>query len=105
MSATLVSSNTTIKVNAAVAGSGSSSSGTLYTAPANGYAIIHWGTTSYSSGTYTISIDGLQIGSLTTSQLLQPAGGFYVGPGKSVTYTNSGSVTIVVKGVEFINTP
>jgi len=97
MSATLVSSNTTIKVNAALNPSTVTSS-TLYTAPANGYAIITLNLIQ-TAGTTTVFVAGRRVAS--------GAGNFYgvyVGPSQAVSCTiGTGQVDIV--GVEFVNTP
>lgn len=108
MSATLVSSNTTIKVNGAISAGNAtgSNNGTLYTAPANGYAIVQYykagGTTSVSP-----RVSGRQVGlALTTEVLIY---NIYVGPSQSFTWTGSGVESIAnvinITGVEYINTP
>lgn len=82
--------NTTIKVNAAVSASGSNT--TLYTAPANGYAILN----AYLPAAGNITVAG---------QIVNAVGGnsiaIYVGPGQAVACVSSASIS----GVEFINTP
>lgn len=107
MSATLVSSNTTIKVNGNVSATGTAFGGTvtLYTAPANGYAIIQAYCTSVTGGVSGfLSVSGraaVNAVSGTGAQAL------YVGPTASVTVTSSGAgnVVFVIAGVEFLNTP
>lgn len=111
MSATLVSSNTTIKINAAVnASSALANSGTLYTAPSNGYAIIHFrkGTT---TGNATLTIGGRELFAAVSTGVLEARlsnGGYFVGPSQSVAWS-SGSTeaggAFQIFGVEFINTP
>jgi hypothetical protein len=101
MSATLVSSNTTIKVNAAVSGSGTAGSGgnaNIYTAPANGYAIVQVGVSTGGFGSWQVGGRAVAAGSTIH---------FYVGPNQTVTAINGSgfSNTAVCSGVEFINTP
>ena len=100
MSATLVSSNTTLKVNAAISAS-TSISATLYTAPANGYAIVNL-TASSSAGGTTITIGGRNVISVTTATVLGQTA--YVGPSQSVVAT-IGTGNAQISGVEFVNTP
>lgn len=85
------SSNTTIKVNGAVSAR-SVGAGTLYTAPATGYAILN--VTLESSGTLTLA--GRTILVLSTTQLI------YVGPSQALACTSG---TFNATGVEFVNTP
>lgn len=107
MSATLVSSNTTIKVNGAISAGNSlgQSSGTLYTAPAAGYAIVHI-LKATSTGNLSISLGGRTIyPALTAATTFY---NFHVGPSQSVAWSSSTGETsniIQILGVEFINTP
>jgi hypothetical protein len=98
MSATLVSSNTTIKVNAAVNAS-RSSLGTVYTAPANGYAIVQV----YDNLNGNINMPGAAL----LNQLNGQAGltQFYLGPGQYIEISSYTAGTVYVYGVEFVNTP
>jgi len=100
MSATLVSSNTTLKVNAAV----SVANGT-YTAPANAYAIVNiFYISGGVAGTYTITVGTRRIWSTTTTNQQKEFLGVYVGPGQQL--SASGAYTAIdISGVEFINTP
>jgi hypothetical protein len=102
MSATLVSSNTTIKVNGNVSGTAAtlvaSLSAALYTAPANGYAIVQVAAT---AGTITSWEIGGRIATLTAT----PNFPIHVGPGATVKFNSSTAATGVVSGIEFINTP
>ena len=111
MSATLVSSNTTIKVNGAVAAgnAGSVSSGTLYTAPSNGYAIIHIYKEATGGNAY-FTIASRQLNTAATTALLPVNTGmaFYVGPSQVVAWASStleSANVLRIWGVEFINTP
>lgn len=99
MSATLVSSNTTIKVNAAVSANNSSTSGTIYTAPANGYAIVN---ILNSNAANTVSIGGQLV---ISAVLINPSNIFYVGPSQAITYAAGAINQIRISGVEFVNTP
>jgi len=102
-----------MKINAAVANS-RSSNGTLYTAPANGYAILNLAANAGTLGcditvasilVYSFNATGTtgapqsgasggQVGSVT----------IYVGPSQVVSVVNySGTRAIGVSGVEFVN--
>lgn len=107
MSATLVSSNTTIKVNGAISAGNSfgQSSGTLYTAPAAGYAIVHI-IKATSSGNLSISVGGRTISAAATAP--NTFLNLHVGPSQAVSWSSSvGETTNIIQilGVEFINTP
>lgn len=111
------SSNVSLKVNAAI--SNAVTSGTLYTAPATGYAIVNLFITS-TSGNATIRVGGRDVlqaynpgsehissnapvdnGSPGVSGI--SAQGIMVGPSQAVTVVGTG--TFQISGVEFINTP
>jgi hypothetical protein len=106
---------TTLKTNAAISGSANinTASGvvTLYTAPANGYAIVQIGISHPASGftTGTIYIAGRPFFSSVGSANLVQNGTFayYVGPSQAVTgqYTAATAAIFYVVGVEFINSP
>lgn len=110
MSATLVSSNTTLKVNAGISAGNSfgQSSGTLYTAPANGYAIVHLSKLG-TFGAVLFTIGGKNATTAATAAFASnsyPA--LYVGPSQSVSWSggsSEGANTVNVNGVEFVNTP
>lgn len=107
MSATLVSSNTTIKVNGAISAGNAvgAISGTLYTAPSNGYGIVNFRSNG-SANITSLTIAGRTFtNSLTGTQILYA---LYVGPSQSLSWTSSTGLsanTVEVFGVEFINTP
>lgn len=99
MSATLVSSNTTIKVNAAVTAA-RDSNGIVYTAPANGYAIVHV----YQNGTFNLTMTAAgAVAGILNSQIGLVA--FYLGPGHAIEITSYSSGYAYVYGVSFVNTP
>ena len=105
MSATLVSSNTTIKVNAAV-DTTRTSDGTVYTGPSNGYAIVNIELNNTGSGSVTISdgtIDVLTVGVSASARLF----GYYLGPGLALSVTFAGGATgnAILRGISFVNTP
>jgi hypothetical protein len=129
-----LSANTTIKINGAISASAvnvSVTPVTLYTAPANGYAIINAtlaiGTTLSScdlrvGGNTVFSASGISAfkssngsSSTTIIESLQDIlkhtatmSGIYVGPGQSVEFYPSNYLnqnTARISGVEFINTP
>jgi len=97
MSATLVSSNTTIKVNGAVSAT-TTFSATVYTAPANSYAILNLFTNSSFNGQILV---GGQIVANGASQIYT----IYVGPSQSVSTLFQTTGTMYISGVNFINTP
>lgn len=120
MSATLVSSNTTIKVNAAISaaattGPGLGSQATLYTAPANGYAIVQV----FNSN--NIAVCRVVVGGRSVIDLNpgEPKGDnaagaipqitVYIGPSQSLVVENrdggGNAASMVASGVEFVNTP
>ena len=110
MSATLVSSNTTIKVSAGISYSSPSlaASGTIYTAPANGYGIVHVYKTSTTGSVYlTLGGRRMQLGgtgSLDATSIIA----IYVGPSQSLAWdggTLEAAGVIQAAGVEFVNTP
>lgn len=101
MSATLVSSNTTLKVNAAVSNSSSVNGTTLYTAPANGYAVVNL-TLSATAGTTTAAVGTRTVLAVTATGTVYQQ--IFIGPSQALVITlttGSGQVS----GVEFINTP
>jgi hypothetical protein len=98
-------SNGGLRVNAGVAFSVTATSGvyqTLYTAPANGYAILQIRAEPGASTTVTITIAtkllSQTVGSTPTSYT-----SVYVGPSQVVQGTGVSSTTFHVTGVEFIN--
>jgi hypothetical protein len=110
------SSNTTIKVSAAISATSNASSGTLYTVPANCYAIITSVGASVFGGSggtsATVSITGAVLvtdsGTAAAEARAFYVGGIYLGPGHSVSYTTSsagGTRYGFAYGVLFINTP
>ena len=102
MSATLVSSNTTIKVNGAVSAS-SGSSANLYTAPSNGYAIVNL-TTINSTGTTSVTVGTRTVQSISSSTAVYGQQ-IYIGPSQVIAVTVSATGSAQISGVEFVNTP
>ena len=106
MSATLVSSNTTIKVNAAVSATNTANNNTVtvYTAPAGGYAIVQVFCSQMSATSAVATVGGRTFMNLSVNSNLQ---GIYVGPSQSlqIVGTGFGNVTLLASGCEFINTP
>ena len=104
MSATLVSSNTTIKVNTFV-DSNRTSTGLVYTAPSNGYAIVNI-EVNCSAGSIELgdgNINVLSVAAAATGRVF----GYYIGAGLGfyVTFSGGGSGNVHIRGVEFVNTP
>lgn len=128
MALSVIAANTSLKVNGAVSAS-RGTDGTLYTCPANSYAIVNLSIDNDSGspdGVILFSIDGKKLvsGSIISSGAAffngqsTLAGGNYgdtavltsvfVGPGQSLTvdFVSGGSgSTAYVTGVEFINSP
>jgi hypothetical protein len=101
MGATLVSSNTTIKISAAISNQ-VTNSGTLYTCPANSYAIVNLAY-DWTAASCFFQVAGRTVGFITGADAT--VGPIYVGPGQAVTITAGASGTGYISGVEFINTP
>jgi len=92
-----------IKINAAVSAGGAT--GTIYTAPANGYAIIN---IFHSAGIVSIGTRPVStVAGANSSFNVNATGGghsktgFYVGPGEAVSSTSN---TVQISGVSFVNT-
>lgn len=117
------SNNVTTKVSAAISNSISASSGTLYTVPANSYAIfqVHFDPGS-SNGAYTVQVAGRTVWTAyqnsTSSIDYSSTGGraqsnsagfssgvFYAGPGQAISFTRPAVSTVYISGTVFINTP
>lgn len=116
MSATLIGNNVTVKINGAVSGTATASGGsaTIYTAPANGYAIVNV-CIDLSGSAGSITVAGRKVlvfnsgflGPIAASSFV--AGGFtvYVGPSQALAIVAdaAGYNRAVASGVEFINSP
>lgn len=98
MPAGMFSNNTTIKINAAVTGSGTS--GTIYTAPASGYAILNVRLSGSNQG---ITVGGIQ--TITNQAATSTPYTIYVGPSQAVAVTTDSTGSVQVTGVSFINSP
>lgn len=87
-------------VSNAISASGSASTGNVYTAPADSYAIVQL--MSQTPNTANFTVDG-QIVPLFTTGISTYAGaqGIYIGPGQTLAITFSGTVDWFVSGVEF----
>jgi hypothetical protein len=117
MAGGVFTNNTTIKVSAAVSASGTGT--TLYTCPANAYAILNVYASVPNGVTGTVTVDGKEVltldnnGSTTIFPKMSSGNGYspasftiYVGPSQAVACTSSGgSATVKVTGVQFINSP
>jgi hypothetical protein len=108
MSATLIGSNTTIKVNAVANGSGTSTGGsatTLITGPVAGYAIVHLLVTAVTTAG-EVRLGGVTIATYTAAATL-PLGPIHIGPSQNLQVFASGgnSITAAAAGVSFVNTP
>lgn len=98
--------NVGIKISAAVSNTLSGAGNqTLYTAPANAYAIVNIFIINAATGTNTVAVGGRTIDLTASSAVNKLFTGIYVGPGQSVTFNNgSVSVTGHISGTQFINT-
>ncbi|HEY9705640.1 MAG TPA: hypothetical protein V6C58_24590 [Allocoleopsis sp.] len=117
MSFAVLGNNVSIKVNAAVSNSSSAASATLYTAPANGYAIVQVGIDNGGSGAVLLSVGGLGILNYNPTDNVwngqNGTGGaftaltqsIYLGPSQSISYSGNLGGTVTVTGVSFINSP
>lgn len=108
------SANTTTKVSAkinAVASCPINATTTVYTVPANSVAIVSVVVTSAAgTGGGTLVVDGRNFQTVTapvTVGSTPPVLNLYLGPGATVALTvgNTQTTTVVVLGVEYINTP
>lgn len=125
------SNNTTMKVNSAISATSTTDGATLYTAPANGYAIIQasilclgsldsseirigghpvlsaYGTSPTTANSSVFGKDNFGGPSIVDGNQLNVfyERGIYVGPGQSVTLHTNNSRRARISGVEFINTP
>ena len=107
------SSNTTIKMVGAISATGTRSSTgltTVYTVPANHYALVNIGLSSTGGNTYSacLNLDTIQVVQASGTAIFG-GGSFYLGPGQSVILNcsnfSSGTMTLKVSGVTFTNTP
>lgn len=109
MAATLVSSNTTLRVSAAVSATGSTPGGggttTLYTAPSTGYAIVQLRATAVT--TLGEIVVGSRVIATYTAASTSPITNVFIGPSQTlqVSSTGSNAITVVASGVEFSNSP
>lgn len=107
MAGGIFTGNTTIKINAAISATASptSSTVTLYTAPANGYAIVNLFCTAYATLLVTTQVGSRVVASFGAVSTVPVT--VYVGPSQVLNATASGAsgTTVVASGVEFINTP
>lgn len=115
MSFAVLGNNQTIKINASISNSLATPSGTLHTAPANGYSIVQVSTDTAQANAVTILIGGQEMltydpsNNVWTGQQGTGVGSamspsIYVGPSQPVSFTNNASV-IKISGVSFINSP
>ncbi len=117
----VIASNTSIKVNGAVSATSTSTGATLYTAPANGYAIVQISAVSVAGGALTFSIASRELvkaqtdgsgGTYFGGQYNNSGTGvdscltnIFIGPSQALSFTAISSSTVNVTGVEFINSP
>lgn len=124
MSGAVISSNTTIKISGSV-GASLTANGTLFTCPANSYAVVSI-SAFFSSGGCDFRVDGRTIASIENKGVPNSSAfsgqfyggtntiagqynihtGIHIGPSQVLTIANfSGVGTTVVSGVIFINSP
>lgn len=105
MAGGIFTGNTTIKVNAAVSATASSTNTSLYTAPSAGYAIVNL-FFSYTSGAGpTITLDGKSFAVFGAANVTIYS--LYIGPSQVLSYIHGGGAvsSLTVTGVSFLNTP
>lgn len=104
MAGSLIGNNVTLKVNAAASGTATSAGTlqTLYTSPANAYAIVQISCTTF-GGTCVVTINSRQVCVFTAVN--QSFFNIYVGPSRTVSINATSSTTVDLSGVEFINSP
>lgn len=104
MSATLIGNNVTTKISNAVSATASTAT-TLYTAPANSWALINVCVVpSAASGSVTVA--SRKVIDFASSSASIQLSGVAVGPGQAVATTiGGGTVNFYISGVEFINSP
>jgi hypothetical protein len=92
--------NATIGANATA----NNNTQTVYTAPANGYAIVQIYCETMAATSGRCSVGTRTISGLVSNQSIY---GVYIGPSTALTVTSASAanVTINVSGVEFLNTP
>lgn len=93
-----VSNNQTVKISAAVSNS-RNSNGTIYTCPANSYAILN---VLILSPADSVSVGGVSTFVATTGS---DRATIYVGPAQTVVSNHGASNLVTVSGVEFTNSP
>jgi len=98
--------NDTIKVSGAIAAQ-SNSGATLYTAPANGYAVIQATFYPGSGSTPTLSVGGRTVWQGNGGVGVQFMDNIHVGPGQAVVCAQGGPTTTIfeISGVQFSNSP
>jgi hypothetical protein len=110
MGIAVISDNVTLKISAAVSATATGTSGTVYTCPANTYALVQVTINDQlddQSYAYTLSVDskrivgnaGLGVG-VTATHL-----GVIIGPSQALTYTSTTTCIVNVTGVALINSP
>ncbi len=101
MSATLIGNNVTQKINTTAVNTTRSSNGTIYTAPATGFAIVFiYG---LASSNYTLQYAGNTINTVSAAGLIYQT--FYVAPSTALSLTGHTAGSILVIGTEFLNSP
>lgn len=99
----VISSNVSMKVSAAIA-TNRTTTGTFFTCAANSYAIINIFIPQGGSNTGIITIGGEMIAIYNTVNAFNLTA--YVGPSQAVALNvSTGSATIYITGVQFINSP
>lgn len=101
------SNNTTLKVQAAI-GASLTGNGTLYTCPANSYAIVNFTNVGGTSG-FQLLLDSKVVftGFMSSPSAVEGSRPvqIYVGPGQSLVTSGGGGQNAHVTGVEFKNSP
>jgi hypothetical protein len=106
----VISDNVSLKISAAVSATSTGTAGTVYTCPANTYALVQVTINDQAddqSFAYTLSVDSkrfagnaiLAVGTTATHL------GVIIGPSQALSYTSSTTCIVNVTGVALINSP
>lgn len=113
MSGAIFANNVTIKISAGITTTANYGTGTntLYTVPANSYAIVHVAWQGGGAGTIKLSVVGSTTVDITTlittsTSIGEYSGQIYLGPGQILkSVTTASNHDIYVMGVCFVNSP
>lgn len=96
------SNNTTIRISGAIAVSINTGGTTLYTCPANSYAVVN---VNWSTAIVWVRVGGANIGNPGVFSAAGMLNNIHVGPGQSVTTSAGAGLDWNLYGVQFTNSP